>query len=79
MAPRFASHETRILLDKRLFKRIDNLRRASARTVGYRWLPNLAVFSSLASSNSSQKQHFYARHHPRRVAVRPGLSPLTTR
>ena len=25
MAPRFASHETRILLDKRLFKRIDNL------------------------------------------------------
>jgi Tetratricopeptide repeat len=29
-------------------------------TVGYRWLPNVALFSSLASSNSSQKQHFYA-------------------
>ena len=28
--------------------------------VGYRWLPNLAVFSSLANSNSNQKQHFYA-------------------
>ncbi len=28
--------------------------------VGYRWLPNLALFSSLANSNSNQKQHFYA-------------------
>jgi hypothetical protein len=28
--------------------------------VGYRWLPDLAVFSSLASSDSKQKQHFYA-------------------
>jgi len=31
-----------------------------AATVGYRWLPELAVFTSLASSDSKQKQHFYA-------------------
>jgi len=31
-----------------------------AATVGYRWLPDLAVFTSLASSDSKQKQHFYA-------------------
>jgi hypothetical protein len=29
-------------------------------TIGYRLLPELALFSSLSSSNSQKKQHFYA-------------------
>jgi tetratricopeptide (TPR) repeat protein len=29
-------------------------------TVGYRWTPELALFSGLSSINSPQKQHFYA-------------------
>jgi tetratricopeptide (TPR) repeat protein len=29
-------------------------------TVGYRWTPEVALFSSLSNSNSAKKQHFYA-------------------